>query len=81
MLIHTPLRFGGAGFHSIGSGYEVQDAASIGENAHADIHSLIHSPGNSNELWCTCDGGVFLNRDPRKDGKFASQNSGLSCLC
>ena len=67
--------------HSVGSSYEIQDYASIGENAHADIHSLIHSPGNSDELWCSCDGGVFLNRDPRRGGKFASQNSGLACLC
>ena len=29
----------------------------------------------------TCDGGVFLNRAPRADGQFASQNNGLACLC
>jgi hypothetical protein len=69
------------GLQSEGSGYKVQEAAPIGSNAHADIHSLIHSPGDPDELWCTCDGGVFLNRDPRKNGTFASQNNGLACLC
>jgi hypothetical protein len=45
------------------------------------VHSLLHTPGDPNELWCTCDGGVFLNRDPQGSGKFASQNNGLACLC
>ena len=39
-------------------------ARSIGTHAHADIHVLVHTPGEPNELWCGCDGGVFLNRDP-----------------
>lgn len=56
-------------------------SASIGTHAHADVHLLIHTPGDSNELWCGCDGGVFLNRDPRGTGQFASQNNGLACLC
>jgi hypothetical protein len=63
------------------TGYEVAEAASIGTRAHADVHVLIHSPGNANELWCGCDGGVFLNRAPRDSGEFASQNTGLSSLC
>jgi len=40
-------------------------------HAHADVHSLVHTPGDSDELWCTCDGGVFLNRAPRSNGEFA----------
>ncbi|HEY0511619.1 MAG TPA: hypothetical protein VGH73_06930 [Thermoanaerobaculia bacterium] len=64
-----------------GAGFTVSGAASIGSAAHADVHSLLHTPGDPNELWCTCDGGVFLNRDPRGSGRFASQNTGLACLC
>jgi hypothetical protein len=64
-----------------GASYKVKTATQIGTYAHADIHALVHSPGDHDELWCGCDGGVFLNRDPRGNGQFASQNSGLSCLC
>jgi len=61
--------------------YKAANIASIGTYAHADVHMLIHTPADSNELWCTCDGGVFLNRDPRGTGEFSSQNQGLACLC
>ncbi|HKR66817.1 MAG TPA: hypothetical protein VJZ00_24030, partial [Thermoanaerobaculia bacterium] len=54
---------------------------SIGENAHADVHVLTHTPGDANQLWAGCDGGLFLNRNPRADGTFAPRNTGLSCLC
>jgi hypothetical protein len=54
---------------------------SIGVRAHADVHVLVHSPGEPNELWLGCDGGVFLNRDPRASGGFGSRNTGLACLC
>ena len=54
---------------------------SIGQNAHADVHVLVHTPGDSNSLWTGTDGGVFLNRDPRGSGVFQSRNTGLSCLC
>jgi photosystem II stability/assembly factor-like uncharacterized protein len=56
-------------------------AASIGVNAHADVHTLVHSPGDSNSLWVGCDGGLFLNRDPQGTGIFKACNNGLSCLC
>jgi hypothetical protein len=64
-----------------GAEYRVQSAASIGTHAHADIHVLVHTPSDPTELWCGCDGGVFLNRDPHGTGVFASQNNGLACLC
>ena len=64
-----------------GTSWRVKTAASIGTNAHADVHVVTHTPGNRNELWCGCDGGVFLNRNPRGNGRFASQNNGLACLC
>ena len=63
------------------STYKVADRHSIGTHAHCDIHSLVHSPGDPNELWCGCDGGVFLNRDVRGKGEFVSRNNGLACLC
>ncbi|HKQ75208.1 MAG TPA: hypothetical protein VJ810_16035 [Blastocatellia bacterium] len=64
-----------------GGGYRVKSSESIGSHAHADVHVLTHTPGDSTELWCGCDGGVFLNRDPQKTGQFAGQNNGLACLC
>lgn len=64
-----------------GSSPRVRRSASIGTHAHADVHVLTHSPGDPDELWCGCDGGVFLNRNPRRDGRFSSRNNGLACLC
>jgi photosystem II stability/assembly factor-like uncharacterized protein len=63
------------------TGFRVNSPASIGSHAHADVHVLVHTPGDPHELWCACDGGVFLNRDPRGTGLFAAQNNGLACLC
>ncbi|HVR98063.1 MAG TPA: hypothetical protein VMW27_15705 [Thermoanaerobaculia bacterium] len=53
----------------------------IGLQAHADVHVLVHTPGEPDELWVGCDGGVFLNRDPRGSGLFKARNNGLACLC
>jgi photosystem II stability/assembly factor-like uncharacterized protein len=64
-----------------GTAFKVKKSASIGTRAHSDVHALVHTPGTPNELWCTCDGGVFLNRNPRGTGEFDSQNNGLACLC
>jgi hypothetical protein len=64
-----------------GADYRVDNPASIGTHAHADVHVLVHTPGDPTELWCGCDGGVFLNRDPGGTGEFAGQNNGLACLC
>ena len=64
-----------------GTNFRCSNSASIGTHAHADVHVLVHSPGNSNELWCGTDGGLFLNRNPRGNGEFGSRNQGLSCLC
>ena len=64
-----------------GAAYKVKAAKSIGTHAHSDIHMICHTPGDANELWCACDGGIFLNRDARGTGEFVSQNNGLACLC
>jgi hypothetical protein len=63
-----------------GSGYRMA-GDSIGVNAHADVHVLVHTPDNPNELWVGCDGGIFLNRAARTSSNFASRNNGLACLC
>jgi hypothetical protein len=64
-----------------GTGWTFANTASIGNHAHADVHVLVHSPADPNELWCGSDGGVFLNRAPRAGGDFAGVNAGLACLC
>jgi len=56
-------------------------SASIGENAHADVHVLVHTPGDPDALWTGTDGGIFLNRNPRASGIFDARNDGLACLC
>jgi hypothetical protein len=65
---------------AVAGGFKVSGATPIGTHAHADVHVLAHTPGDPTELWCGCDGGVFLNRDPRGTGEFAGQNNGLACL-
>jgi hypothetical protein len=52
----------------------------IGAQAHADVHVLLHTPGNSNELWTGTDGGLFLNPDADGVGTFESRNTGLATL-
>ena len=64
-----------------GSNFRFASSTSIGVRAHADVHVLVHSPGDPNALWTGCDGGVFLNRAPRTSDNFGSRNSGLACLC
>ncbi|MBA2622951.1 MAG: hypothetical protein H0U88_04935 [Chthoniobacterales bacterium] len=64
-----------------GTGFKFAANASIGVRAHADVHVLMHAPGDPNALWCGGDGGVFLNRDPRNSANFGSRNNGLACLC
>jgi hypothetical protein len=63
------------------AGFRFTATDSIGTRAHADIHVLVHTPDDPTALWTGCDGGVFLNRDPRNSDNFASRNNGLACLC
>ena len=56
-------------------------AVSIGENAHADVHVLVHAPGDSNTLWAGTDGGIFVNTNPTGAGTFEARNTGLATLC
>ncbi|MGZ5503242.1 MAG: WD40/YVTN/BNR-like repeat-containing protein [Chthoniobacterales bacterium] len=64
-----------------GNGYSFASATSIGVRAHADVHVLKHAPNDSKSLWVGCDGGAFLNRDPKNSANFGSRNNGLACLC
>ena len=56
-------------------------AVSIGENAHADVHVVLHAPGDSNTLWAGTDGGIFVNTNPTGAGTFVARNTGLATLC
>src|SRR5690606_10839443 len=48
----------------------------IGAAVHGDIHWLAYR--GSDELWCGCDGGVFVSRRPRDNGRiFSPCNTGL----
>jgi hypothetical protein len=64
----------------VGTGYSMV-SKSIGQKAHADVHVLLHSPGDANALWAGTDGGIFLNRNPQSSDNFTSRNNGLACLC
>ncbi|MGK7915206.1 MAG: hypothetical protein AB4038_06605 [Prochloraceae cyanobacterium] len=52
----------------------------IGGTVHADIHTLVFTPGNSNRLWVGCDGGIFLTDNATGSASFMARNTGLSTL-
>ncbi len=54
----------------------------IGASTHADIHTLVFTPGDASQLWVGCDGGVFFTDRPRNNGNdvFVSRNTGLATL-
>ena len=53
----------------------------IGGSVHADIHTIVFSPGNPNQMWVGCDGGVFFSSNPTGSGNiFESRNTGLATL-
>lgn len=69
--------------------HTVQAAATyIGGAIHGDLHALCFAPGNAQELWVGCDGGVFFSNIPTANpvdpahfaGIFVSRNVGLSTL-
>jgi hypothetical protein len=55
--------------------------ASIGQNAHADVHALVHVPGSSDRLFAGTDGGLFEHPNATGGGGFLSRNTGLGSLC
>jgi hypothetical protein len=54
---------------------------SIGQNAHADVHCLMHVPGSSDQLFAGTDGGVFEHPNATGGGGFVARNTGLATLC
>jgi hypothetical protein len=57
-------------------------SAYIGDTVHADVHALAFTPGQPNQLWVGCDGGVFCSVQPPTGGPnvFAACNTGLATL-
>lgn len=60
----------------------------IGGPVHADVHALAFAPGDSNQLYVGCDGGVFYSPTPAADpedpanssGLFSARNGGLATM-
>lgn len=52
----------------------------IGATVHADIHALEFTPGDSDQLWVGCDGGVFYTDSATGSASFEARNVGLACL-
>ena len=63
-----------------GGGYTLASTF-IGSGVHADVHALVHVPGDSNVLWTGCDGGVFRTTSATGTATFAHRNAGLATLC
>ena len=53
----------------------------IGNSVHADIHTIVFTPGSSSQMWVGCDGGVYRTDDATASGDiFTSLNKGLQTL-
>ena len=55
----------------------------IGERIHADIHALMFSPGDSEQLYVGCDGGVFFTGSASSasaGSSFVARNTGMQTL-
>ncbi|QOD02650.1 hypothetical protein [Pseudarthrobacter sp. BIM B-2242] len=56
-------------------------ATYIGNSVHADIHTIVFTPGNAAQLWVGCDGGVYRTNNATGTGDlFTSLNKGLQTL-
>ena len=65
---------------SLGAAYSMTSTF-IGTGVHADVHALMHAPGNSTILWTGCDGGVWRTAAATGAGTFTHRNTGLATLC
>jgi hypothetical protein len=52
----------------------------VGDQVHADVHTLVLTPDNPNELWLGCDGGVFATTEAAGACRFLARNTGLATL-
>jgi hypothetical protein len=52
----------------------------IGNNVHADVHSirLTGSPSQRRQVWVSCDGGVYVSDHDGRVNTFGSRNNGLA---
>jgi hypothetical protein len=64
---------------SVGSTFSMATTF-IGTGVHADVHVLLHAPGDSSTLWTGCDGGVFRTTTATGAGTFTHRNTGLATL-
>lgn len=49
----------------------------IGANVHADIQTLALTPGDADNLWVGCDGGIFVTDNASGSADFEPRNTGL----
>lgn len=56
------------------------DSTYVGSGVHADIHTLVVTPGRPNQLWVGCDGGIFVSENAGGAGTFEPRNLGLSTM-
>lgn len=57
------------------------NATYIGTGVHSDVHALAFPPGNPQDLWVACDGGVFQTEWPDGSGMvFRPRNHGLQTM-
>lgn len=57
------------------------DVDYIGASVHPDIHTIVFTPDNPNEMWVGCDGGIFHTiLEPQKKVQFEARNNGLQTL-
>ena len=53
----------------------------IGNSVHADIHTIVFTPGSASQMWVGCDGGVYRTNNATGAGDiFTSLNKGLQTL-
>lgn len=53
----------------------------IGNNVHADIHSIrLAGAAPNRQVWVACDGGVYVSAHSGRVNTFAARNNGLAAL-
>ncbi|MFE7630130.1 WD40/YVTN/BNR-like repeat-containing protein [Kocuria sp. NPDC057446] len=66
---------------TVGASGPSASATYIGNSVHADIHTIVFTPGSTTQLWVGCDGGVYRTDDAAGTGNlFTSLNQGLQTL-
>jgi hypothetical protein len=52
----------------------------IGADVHADVHTVELTPGDPDQLWVGCDGGVFMCEGASIAPSFKARNTGLGTI-